>query len=438
MLLRAPPPLLQCLPLIIATFLLPPTANGAAQFVFFGNQFGDNSRSGVAAAAASPVFAAVSPAEVSQQQATRQGKAIDSDAPLVNNVIGDAPGGRDGLETIFFGQVTRSPRPAADALVVTEPPHFETTATAAAAAGGVATTAAPIDDTLFFGQVTRSPRPVVTSEPRAAVAVLTAAPSAAAAIVKAAPLIAATAAPPRQVADTLFFGQVTRPPRPSQQGSSVEPSSSSSTVPPATTTSTATSLTTTTTSSSSGRLAAVDPGDTIFFGQVTRPPRTSTPSSNSSRSIDVATTTATSAPLAAVTASRVPAAKDAKHVWQGHNYYLSWRTGQNNFEWAAGVAFCNSLGMRSVSLDSPDKVAHFLELVATERPLYFWTGGEVLQQQSADGDDIRLKWLSGKEEKVVRGEHPWSPTGGKSGSPQPDGAGVAAERCLAVQNNLFR
>jgi hypothetical protein len=121
--------------------------------------------------------------------------------------------------------------------------------------------------------------------------------------------------------------------------------------------------------------------------------------------------------------------KEAKHVWQGRNYYLSWRTGQNNFEWAAGVAFCNSLGMRLVSLDSPEKLDHFLGLVAAERPLYFWTGGE-LDPEAGN----TLRWLSGQEEAVVPGQHPWSPSG-KSGASQPDGAG--AERCVAVQNNLF-
>ena len=116
-------------------------------------------------------------------------------------------------------------------------------------------------------------------------------------------------------------------------------------------------------------------------------------------------------------------------MWEGRNYYLSWRTGQNNFEWAAGAAFCNSLGMRLVSLDSPAKLAHFLELVAAERPLYFWAGGELAAEAT------QLRWLSGSEEAVVRGEHPWS-AAGKAGAPQPDGAG--AERCLAVQNNLFK
>jgi hypothetical protein len=135
-------------------------------------------------------------------------------------------------------------------------------------------------------------------------------------------------------------------------------------------------------------------------------------------------------PVAATATASVRGTSAAKHAWEGRNYYLSWRTGQNNFEWAAGAAFCKSLGMRLISLDSPAKLAHFLELVAAERPLYFWAGGEL------DAGAERLRWLSGVEEAVVRGAHPWSPTG-KAGAPQPDGAG-AAERCLAVQNNLFR
>jgi hypothetical protein len=452
LLLRGAPPLsssflpfLLISSIIIPTFLPSSSVNGAAQFVFFGNQFGNGPT-----AAAGPSAAAVESSASSSFAVGRQGKALAGEFDAdITNVIGDAPGGRDGLETIFFGQVTRSPlRPVEDialASVTPQLPHFETTTegVAIATAAGSATASPPppplSDDTIFFGQVTRAPRPVVPSDKTAAAVAAATDPQA-----------ATSSPPPRDVADTIFFGQVTRPPPPTSTFSKLLPLANLQSDVASTTTSSAVAAAAAAAAAEAAKSQPVDTGDTIFFGQVTRPPRPTTVPPPPASSI-VSTTPAAAAafPQQQVRSisgtpggtSAAAAAKEAKHVWNGHTYYLSWRTGQNNFEWAAGVAFCNSLGMRLVSLDSPDKVAHFLELVAAERPLYFWAGGELLRAPAAEkngGDDeFRLRWLSGSEEAVVeRGAHPWS-TAGKSGAPEPDGASPA-ERCLAVQNNLFR
>ncbi len=368
--------------------LLAPPSQGAAQFVFFGrNQF-----EAPAPAAAVPVIpAAQTPAEAGQQ-AAREGKAIGGGESFGN---GFAPDGSAGLETIFFGQVKRNPK---------------TNNSTTPAGGAVASEVLP------------------TASPAAAITVATA---------------SATVTPPppvRQVDDTIFFGQVTRPLRPDPTPPAAPPPvfAPSTTSSPPSSSSPAVALATA--ARASGGVA-----DTIFFGQVTRAPRPSLPAAAGQVTAAAAAAFSTVAaaafapttvpPVTTSAASTAPPAlvrgtSAAKHAWEGRNYYLSWRTGQNNFEWAAGAAFCQSLGMRLISLDSPAKLTHFLDLVAAERPLYFWAGGEL------DAGAERLRWLSGGEEAVVRGAHPWSPTG-KAGAPQPDGAG-AAERCLAVQNNLFR
>jgi hypothetical protein len=354
--------------LLFLLLLAPPPSQGAAQFVFFGrNQF-----EAPAPAAAVPVIPAAQTPAQAGQQAAREGKAIAGES--FGN--GFAPDGSAGLETIFFGQVKRNPK-------------TNNSSTTPAGGGAVASEVLPT-------------------------AAITVAPA------------SATVTPPppvRQVDDTIFFGQVTRPLRPDPTPAAPPPVFAASTSSPP---SPSPAVALSTAARASGGVA-----DTIFFGQVTRAPRPSLPAAGQvTAAAAAAAFTATTVPPVTIPTAAVRGTSAAKHAWEGRNYYLSWRTGQNNFEWAAGAAFCNSLGMRLISLDSPAKLAHFLDLVAAERPLYFWAGGEL------DAGAERLRWLSGTEEAVVRGAHPWSPTG-RSGAPQPDGAG-AAERCLAVQNNLFR
>jgi len=113
-------------------------------------------------------------------------------------------------------------------------------------------------------------------------------------------------------------------------------------------------------------------------------------------------------------------------VFQGKNYLLTWRTGQNSFDWRSGVSFCQTQGMRLVSLDTSQKMEHFLGLLKTDRAPYFWSGGQVSR------DSRTVSWQSGRTEPIARGQHPWSFTG-RTG-PQPDGG----ETCVAVLNNTYR
>merc|ERR1711970_30670 len=114
------------------------------------------------------------------------------------------------------------------------------------------------------------------------------------------------------------------------------------------------------------------------------------------------------------------------YQWEGKNYLLTWRNGRNNFDWSGGVRYCESQGMRLISLDTKEKTENFLRLVGTDRAPYFWSGGQVSR------DSRTLTWLNGVQEPISRGQHPWSFTG-RTG-PQPDGG----ETCLAILNNVYR
>ena len=78
----------------------------------------------------------------------------------------------------------------------------------------------------------------------------------------------------------------------------------------------------------------------------------------------------------ALSAAPPPQAK-GNHQFQGKTYLLTWRMGRNNFDWRGGVSFCQSQGMRLVSLDNKEKMEHFLGLLKTDRAPYFWSGGQV-------------------------------------------------------------
>merc|ERR1719397_1730543 len=118
--------------------------------------------------------------------------------------------------------------------------------------------------------------------------------------------------------------------------------------------------------------------------------------------------------------------KKGNYQWQGKGYLLTWRTGRNNFDWSGGVRYCQSQGMKLVSLETKEKAEHFLRLVATDRAPYFWAGGQVSR------DSRKLSWENGQSEPIQRGQHPWSFTG-RTG-PQPDGG----ELCLAILNSVYR
>ncbi|XP_023341628.1 uncharacterized protein DDB_G0283357, partial [Eurytemora carolleeae] len=115
------------------------------------------------------------------------------------------------------------------------------------------------------------------------------------------------------------------------------------------------------------------------------------------------------------------------HQWQGRDYLLSWREGQNGFSWGQAQSYCSQRGMRMISLDSSAKVDHFFSQMVGDRSPYFWAGGRI------SSDKRTLSWENGRSEGIRKGQHPWSFTGSRGA--QPDGQG--SEDCLAVLNNFY-
>ncbi len=66
-----------------------------------------------------------------------------------------------------------------------------------------------------------------------------------------------------------------------------------------------------------------------------------------------------------------------EHVFNGHTYLVSWRSGLGEFTWDEARNWCSRQGRRMVSLDSPDKAQHFLQLTGQESAPFFWAGGRI-------------------------------------------------------------
>lgn len=118
-------------------------------------------------------------------------------------------------------------------------------------------------------------------------------------------------------------------------------------------------------------------------------------------------------------------ARGPNHNFQGRDYLVSWRSGCSSFTAGEGAAFCRSVGMRPISLDTPAKEREFTGLVRRENQKYFWTGGNV------NHGPRTIRWPSGR----TTSSGLWSNTGG-AGRPQPDNR-EGNENCLAVLNNFY-
>jgi hypothetical protein len=55
-------------------------------------------------------------------------------------------------------------------------------------------------------------------------------------------------------------------------------------------------------------------------------------------------------------------------------YVVTWKIGCSTFQQHEAKAYCNSMGMEPVSLDSPAKQDNFNRLIAQDAQRYFWTG----------------------------------------------------------------
>ena len=55
-------------------------------------------------------------------------------------------------------------------------------------------------------------------------------------------------------------------------------------------------------------------------------------------------------------------------------YVATWKIGCTSFQQHEAKAYCESMGMEPVSLDTPAKQDNFNRLIAQDAQRYFWTG----------------------------------------------------------------
>merc|ERR1712168_655217 len=122
-------------------------------------------------------------------------------------------------------------------------------------------------------------------------------------------------------------------------------------------------------------------------------------------------------------------------------YVVAWNFTDNlascqKFQQSDARAYCKSMGMEPVSLDSPAKQDEFNRLVAFGAQRYFWTGGIVDHAQKT------VFWSNGNARPLGFSESAhWSHTGGANPPrPQPDNRAKDEghpETCLGVLNNFY-
>jgi hypothetical protein len=69
--------------------------------------------------------------------------------------------------------------------------------------------------------------------------------------------------------------------------------------------------------------------------------------------------------------------RKGNHIYQGKNYLLTWRNGQNSFDYNGAAGYCRSQKMRIVSLDDSAKSSHFIGELRKDNAPYFWAGGRI-------------------------------------------------------------
>jgi len=133
------------------------------------------------------------------------------------------------------------------------------------------------------------------------------------------------------------------------------------------------------------------------------------------------------------------------HFWTdprdgvNRGYVVTWdfQNPCSKFKQDEAKAYCQSMNMEPVSLDSPAKQDEFNRLIAAGAQRYFWTGGIVDHKQRT------VFWSNGRATPVpfASSAH-WSHTGGATPPrAQPDNRAFAeegvAEVCLGILNNFY-
>merc|ERR1712110_1090486 len=91
----------------------------------------------------------------------------------------------------------------------------------------------------------------------------------------------------------------------------------------------------------------------------------------------------TAAPPRLVGGTSLCGAAAPNHFWTDprdnvqRGYVATWKVGCSTFQQHEAKAYCESMGMEPVSLDSPAKQDNFNRLIAQDAQRYFWTGGVV-------------------------------------------------------------
>merc|ERR1711953_942107 len=153
-----------------------------------------------------------------------------------------------------------------------------------------------------------------------------------------------------------------------------------------------------------------------------------------SAAVPTATTTAVPAPapaaVPAATAVPAPTSPPACSIVQPTT------NGCSSFQQHEAKAYCESMGMEPVSLDTPAKQDNFNRLIAQDAQRYFWTGGEV------DHANEIVSWNNRNAKPIRFSESAhWSHTGGAD-LPQPDNRAAGEnpphpEVCLGILNNFY-
>ena len=91
-------------------------------------------------------------------------------------------------------------------------------------------------------------------------------------------------------------------------------------------------------------------------------------------------TAAPAAPPRLVGGTSLCGAAAPNHFWTDprdnvqRGYVATWKIGCSTFQQHEAKAYCESMGMEPVSLDSPAKQDNFNRLIAQDAQRYFWTG----------------------------------------------------------------
>jgi hypothetical protein len=161
-------------------------------------------------------------------------------------------------------------------------------------------------------------------------------------------------------------------------------------------------------------------------------------------------------------------------VWNGHNYFLSWREPWHKFEdwdWFNGRNFCRDRCMDLVSFDTPGEFQLFQGIMRQDNVSSIYTSGRKCNFKGKGCDAAHLQpinvngwfWAGANNKRILPTNEPnaesfWSKRG-ESGKPQPDNhEGIAEgpistefdigitieglqefhdEACLAVLNNKY-